>query len=137
MRSPRTGYFAVHRRVQGPWLTPHARRSSPRSTPAPPTATAAARTPFASDPRRRHGLRSTPLPHTAALGAAVEIDRSVRLARGVERLDGDVRRGDAGRARRLRRVEDAWLRGLSPVIVQRVSLELRFQPARAREADTA
>jgi hypothetical protein len=67
----------------------------------------------------------------------MDIDRSVGLAREVERLDGDVRRGDAGRARRLRRVEDTWLRGLSPRMVQRVSLELGFQRARARDGDTA
>src|SRR3954470_2775406 len=101
MRSPRTGSFAVHRRVHGPWLTTHARRSSPGSTTASPTATAAARTPFASDPRPAHGQRSTRLPVTGTFGAAMDIDRSVRLAGGVERLDGDVRRGDAGRARRL------------------------------------
>jgi hypothetical protein len=67
----------------------------------------------------------------------MDIDRSVPLAREVEPFDGDVRRGDAGGARRLRRVEDAWLRGLSPRMVQRVSLELRFQRARARDGDTA
>jgi hypothetical protein len=67
----------------------------------------------------------------------MDIDPSLRLAREVERLDADVRRGDAGRARRLRRIEDAWLRGLSPRMVQRVSLELRFQRARDRDGDTA
>jgi len=66
----------------------------------------------------------------------MDIDRSLRLGREVERLDGDLRRGDAGRARRLRRIEDAWLR-LSPRMVQRMSLELRFQRAHDRDGDTA
>jgi hypothetical protein len=42
-------------------------------------------------------------------------DRSARLAQLIERLGGDLDAPDVrdGRAGRLRRVQDAWLRGLA------------------------
>jgi len=61
----------------------------------------------------------------------MDTDRALRIARVVERL------GDAGRAQRLRRVEDAWLRGLSRRTLQAVSHELRSQRARRPDGDTA
>jgi hypothetical protein len=61
-------------------------------------------------------------------------DPAIRLARVIERMGANLTLSATGREERLERVQDAWLRDLSPRSLTAASRELRRQRARVTRA---